>query len=49
MTEPTTPAGTLIVLPLAGLPEVRPGDDIGALVATRWPRPPAPFRSAPTT
>lgn len=31
--EPTTPGDELLVLPLAGLPEVRPGDDLGALLA----------------
>ena len=31
--DPTAPADALLVLPLAGLPEVRPGDDLGALVA----------------
>ena len=31
--NPTAPADALLVLPLAGLPEVRPGDDLGALVA----------------
>jgi coenzyme F420-0:L-glutamate ligase/coenzyme F420-1:gamma-L-glutamate ligase len=30
---PTRPADALLVLPLAGMPEVRPGDDLGALVA----------------
>ena len=30
--EPTAPGESLIVLPLAGLPEVRPGDDLGALL-----------------
>jgi coenzyme F420-0:L-glutamate ligase/coenzyme F420-1:gamma-L-glutamate ligase len=32
-TDPTRPADALLVLPLAALPEVRPGDDVGALVA----------------
>ncbi len=31
--DPTRPADALLVLPLAALPEVRPGDDLGALVA----------------
>jgi coenzyme F420-0:L-glutamate ligase/coenzyme F420-1:gamma-L-glutamate ligase len=31
--EATTPADALLVLPLAGIPEVRPGDDLGALLA----------------
>jgi coenzyme F420-0:L-glutamate ligase/coenzyme F420-1:gamma-L-glutamate ligase len=31
--DPTRPAEALLVLPLAPLPEVRPGDDVGALVA----------------
>lgn len=31
--RPTTPGGALLVLPLGGLPEVQPGDDLGALVA----------------
>jgi coenzyme F420-0:L-glutamate ligase/coenzyme F420-1:gamma-L-glutamate ligase len=31
--DPTQPAEALLVLPLAPLPEVRPGDDLGALVA----------------
>jgi coenzyme F420-0:L-glutamate ligase/coenzyme F420-1:gamma-L-glutamate ligase len=31
--RPTTPGQALLVLPLGGLPEVRPGDDLGALVA----------------
>jgi coenzyme F420-0:L-glutamate ligase/coenzyme F420-1:gamma-L-glutamate ligase len=30
--EPTRPADALVVLPLAPLPEVRPGDDLAALV-----------------
>jgi coenzyme F420-0:L-glutamate ligase/coenzyme F420-1:gamma-L-glutamate ligase len=29
----TTPADALVVLPVAGIPEVRPGDDLGALLA----------------
>jgi len=29
---PTAPADALLVLPLAGIPEVRPGDDVGRLV-----------------
>jgi coenzyme F420-0:L-glutamate ligase/coenzyme F420-1:gamma-L-glutamate ligase len=32
-TDPTRPTDALLVLPLAALPEVRPGDDVGALVA----------------
>jgi coenzyme F420-0:L-glutamate ligase / coenzyme F420-1:gamma-L-glutamate ligase len=31
--DPTAPADALAVLPLAGLPEIRPGDDLGALLA----------------
>jgi coenzyme F420-0:L-glutamate ligase/coenzyme F420-1:gamma-L-glutamate ligase len=31
--EPTRPSDAVLVLPLAGLPEVRPGDDLPALVA----------------
>jgi coenzyme F420-0:L-glutamate ligase/coenzyme F420-1:gamma-L-glutamate ligase len=31
--DPTAPADALLVLPLAGLPEIRPGDDLGALLA----------------
>ncbi len=31
--EPTRPSGSLLVMPLVGLPEVRPGDDLAALVA----------------
>jgi coenzyme F420-0:L-glutamate ligase / coenzyme F420-1:gamma-L-glutamate ligase len=31
--EPTRPGDALLVLPLAGLPEVRPGDDLPGLVA----------------
>jgi len=30
--EPTRPADALVVMPLAALPEVRPGDDLAALV-----------------
>jgi coenzyme F420-0:L-glutamate ligase/coenzyme F420-1:gamma-L-glutamate ligase len=30
---PTTPADALVVLPVAGIPEVRTGDDLGALLA----------------
>jgi coenzyme F420-0:L-glutamate ligase/coenzyme F420-1:gamma-L-glutamate ligase len=31
--DPTRPGDALVVLPLAGLPEVRPGDDLPSLVA----------------
>jgi coenzyme F420-0:L-glutamate ligase/coenzyme F420-1:gamma-L-glutamate ligase len=30
--RPTTPAGGMLVMPLASLPEVQPGDDLGALL-----------------
>jgi coenzyme F420-0:L-glutamate ligase/coenzyme F420-1:gamma-L-glutamate ligase len=38
--DPTSPGPALLVLPLDGIPEVRPGDDLGALLAEALARTP---------